>query len=443
MKEGFEAGQLGVFPDAGDTPAPSNFGGTHYDYYADEDFENERLDSADGSTTTEDLYPDPPQAPSAIPPSRSGSSMIPPNLPRPPSINSRPPSINPRPASIAPPTQPRDTPAPLPVPPPVPGESAPLSPLFTPFHDIHPIPVHNEAPQPRHEHIDVPPDGYIPTTGPDGFVQIPPAHEFLFQRNPSAPRSNGSVVEQAPSTFVGAMSPRSQHTYTAAPSVRAESVRRAPSAAGFNRPVQMPTPRMNTNLPGIERQAQRSSWSSDFYGGGQASQPPFPVPSSDSSDSIPINIQPPSRQSYASGEQVGTPSMGNNLFGPGIGAADSRGNGMSLPRRLSVNVPGSAQSAASQGAVPLGFQQPTPSTTVLDGPSPMPGAYAAPSEGPGNGYDPYAPTDPDHESESTHSSDFQTSTPDTLTTPPGQRRYHPHKPGRVKNPAAYPGYSKT
>lgn len=50
---------------------------------------------------------------------------------------------------------------------------------------------------------------------------------------------------------------------------------------------------MNTNLPGIERQAQhRSSWSSDFFGGGQPAQPPFP---SDSSEPIPINVQPPVR----------------------------------------------------------------------------------------------------------------------------------------------------
>lgn len=66
----------------------------------------------------------------------------------------------------------------------------------------------------------------------------------------------------------------------------------------------------------------------------------------------------------------------------------------------------------------------------------MPGAYAAPYEGLAEGYDPYAT--PDDESLSTHSSDYQTSTPDTLTTPPEKRRHHPHRLPRVKNPAAWP-----
>ncbi|KAJ7702949.1 hypothetical protein B0H14DRAFT_745415 [Mycena olivaceomarginata] len=197
MRAGLEAAHLGILADGGETPAPSNFGDTQaFDYFTDADFENERLDSLDdsGSGTTDDLDPHPlsPSPPSIAPPERS--AMAPPNRSRPP--------------SSAPPAPSRDTPAPLPVPPPpVPATAAaaPLSPLFTPFHDIHPIPLYNEAPHPRHEHIDIPPDGYIPSTGPDGLVQIPPAHEFT-----------GSVVE-------GVMSPRHAPSQrgNAAPSIRA------------------------------------------------------------------------------------------------------------------------------------------------------------------------------------------------------------------------------
>ncbi|KAJ7232783.1 hypothetical protein B0H12DRAFT_188412 [Mycena haematopus] len=375
MKEGFEAGRLGIFADGGGTPAPSNFGGTQtYDYYDDADFDNELLDSPGGSITTEDLYSGRPNLPSPNPP-----SIAPPRSPAVPPNHQRPPSI-------APPAQSRDTPAPLPIPPPAPA--APLSPLFRPFHDIHPIPVHNEVPHPRHEHVDVPPEGYIPTTDPDGLVRLPPAHDFTFQGESTAPRSNGSVGEEsvrAPSAFARNMSPRqhgrspSQRTH-GTPSIIAESVRRPPSNAG-SRPIQMPTPRMDTNLPGIERQAQqRSSWSSDFFGGGPPIQ--APLPSDSGSDPIPINIQSPSRQSYTSSAHIGTPSMGNKLFGPGV--ADPSGNSRPLSRP-NVDIPG-----YPFPAVPLGFQ-PSPSGT-----SPMPGAYGAPSEDAVDdraaaAYDPFAP----------------------------------------------------
>ncbi|KAJ6497800.1 hypothetical protein C8R45DRAFT_139899 [Mycena sanguinolenta] len=281
MKEGFQAGRLGIWADGGGTPAPSNFGDTQpYDYYTDADFDNELLESPNGSITPEeDLDSGPSNPPS----------------PNPPSIGAPPSLIAPgrqRPSSIAPPAQARDTPAPMPIPPPVPA----APPTFTPFHDIHPIPVHNEAPHPWHEHVIVPPEGYIPTTGPDGLVHLPPAHEFSI-----APRSNASVGEEssiAPSTFTKAMSLRGharspgQHT-DRAPSIIAENVRRVPSTVGSSHPVQMPTPRMNTDLAGIDRHAQqRSSFSSDFYGGRAPTQAPL---SGDESDPIPINIQSPVR----------------------------------------------------------------------------------------------------------------------------------------------------
>ncbi|KAJ7668478.1 hypothetical protein DFH06DRAFT_200709 [Mycena polygramma] len=410
LREGFDAGRLQGSPDGRvDAPAPSNFGDSQrYDY--DYDFDEELLNSPGSSLATEDLY-----------------SPLPPDNP-----------------SIPPPTP---SPAPLPIPPPAPPParavseaaqpSAPLSPLFVPLHDIHPTPVHNEQPHPRHEHITVPPDGFVPTTGPDDIsIQIPPPHEFITQRQPTPPRNTGSsVVEEpgmAPSAFARALPARKREQ-----SVRAESVRRPFSTAISVHPVQMPTPRTNSDLPGIERQAQqRSSWSSDFFGGGPPSQAQAPR-LSDASSPIPINIQPPSRShSHTSSGQVGTPSMGSKLFGPD--AAVPRDNTRPLSRP-SIYAPGPAPSG-SPGFAPLGFQ-PTPDHTT--GTSPMPGTYADASEFEGV-EDPLGSEEYDHlgpkdiNSLSTHSSDLQTSTPDTLTTPPQNRRPHPHKPPRVKNPAAWP-----
>ncbi|KAJ7039182.1 hypothetical protein C8F04DRAFT_1320341 [Mycena alexandri] len=155
----------------------------------------------------------------------------------------------------------------------------------------------------------------------------------------------------------------------------------------------------------------------DFYGGAPA--PVRPPLSSGSSGVIPISVQPPSRPiSHLSSGQAGTPSMGSALFGPDVPA----------PSRGSIHA------------------HPEPSARFFQpehrdgGISPMPGTYALPPEEPL--YDPFNHVD----SPSTHSSDLQTSTPDTLTTPPGQRRPHPHKPPRVKNPAAWPrdpGYERS
>ncbi|KAJ7782845.1 hypothetical protein B0H16DRAFT_1447103 [Mycena metata] len=400
MQEGIEAGrhyELGA--DA--RPAPSTFGESQYDYYDENDLYDDGLDSPGGSLASEEF----------ISP-RNGPSV----LPR---------------------THARDTPAPLPIPPPVPTAfrqpaGAPLSPLFTPFHDIHPISIHNEVPHPQHERYDVPPDGFIPSLGPDSLPQVPPPHEFLrHQLSPSPPRNaRSSVVEEpgiAPSAFARAISNNGRQTTSQrAPSARAESVRRAPStraesvgrapstraeSSGSVHPVvHMPTPRMNSDLPGIERQAQRQSFASsasDFYGGAPA--PVRPPPSNDSSSAIPISVQPPSRPiSHLSSGHVGTPSMGSALFGPDVAA----------PSRRSIHAdagPSSFQPEHRDGGI-----------------SPMPGTYALPPEDPP--YDSFNHVD----SPSTHSSDLQTSTPNTLTTPPGQRRPHPHKPPRKKNPAAWP-----
>src|ERR1700761_8952912 len=94
----------------------------------------------------------------------------------------------------------------------------------------------------------------------------------------------------------------------------------------------MPTHRMNTNLQGTERQ-HRSSFSSDFIGGGSSVQVPA---QSNSSEPIPISVLPPVKiipciampllillcflqtpESYTSLGHVGNPALGGSLFGPG------------------------------------------------------------------------------------------------------------------------------
>lgn len=201
IQEGLEAGRSHGFTEPGDGPVALNFGGSQIDdYYDDEDLGSEGLDSP--GDYTEELY----------------SPSSPPNT-----------------TSILPTTNARDTPAPIPVPPPVqPGVPATgrLSPLYVPLHDIHPTPVHNQVPHPRHENFDVPPDGYIPQSGPDSLPLVPPPHEFLRQREPSPPRNNvSSLVEEH--AFARTMSPRQPNGRGSpsqrASSVRAESVRRAPS----------------------------------------------------------------------------------------------------------------------------------------------------------------------------------------------------------------------
>jgi len=128
--------------------------------------------------------------------------------------------------------------------------------------------------------------------------------------------------------------------------------------------------------------------------------------------------------------------MGSNLFGSGVAAPRSAASPLStthFPGSAGPSDPSANPLAAGimqPGFVPLGFQE-NPNV------SPMPGAYALPAEGPAD-----ASHDPsgldEYGSPSTHSSDLQTSTPNTLTTPPETRRPHPHTLPRVKNPAAWP-----
>ncbi|KAJ6603158.1 hypothetical protein B0H10DRAFT_2079645 [Mycena sp. CBHHK59/15] len=380
LQEGLEAGRLGVLrddPAMGDVQTQSNFGGSQIDDYYDEDFESEGASLPDDYAASEELY--------WSSPPRNAASFHPTTLDAAPS---------------APPPRPRPAAAPETPPIPVP---APLSPIYVPFHDIRPIPVHNEFPHPRHEHFDVPPEGYIPQSGADSLPQVPPAHEFSRQREPATPAINGSRVAEepgvTPSAFVRAMSPHRQHDHRSpsrhSQSVRAESVHRAPSAAGSPRPVQMPVPRTSTDIPGIERQVQnpsadrRSALSSEFFGGGSPIQA---QETSASSGPIPISVLPPSRpQSYASSGQAATPSLGNNLFGPGVPVAPvigSRASPAGSMRRsplpdiyISAGSSGPANPPAigtvPPGFVPSGFQVEHPA-----GPSgsQMPGRYTPPSQ---------------------------------------------------------------
>ncbi|KAK7057465.1 hypothetical protein R3P38DRAFT_2841147 [Favolaschia claudopus] len=345
IKEGFDAGQIGSLTIGGTTVSPSRVNGTQlYDYY-------------DTATLQRPHSPD---------------HATPPDNPREPS----PPLVVPPPA--------RDTPAPLPIPipqtAPAPAPvNPPLSPLFTPFHDVHPIIVHNAVPHPQHEHVDVPPDGFIPTTGPDGVVLLPPAHEFSLPHDSSLSRGNENRMAQDP-----VVSPIPNGHKHAAPSVRAESVRRPPSIAGSShRPdrqfLQRPP---STSTSSLLRAVNESS------------------------DAISIKIHPPSRGSYASSDQIGSPSKIVNKFAPKDRRSVSQSN------RPESSVSGTTSIAY----VPLGFQ----SNSSGPAPSPMPGAYTSATEG-------FANPDVDYHSFNimprARAADHEslTSTPDTLTTPPELR----------------------
>ncbi|KZT18309.1 hypothetical protein NEOLEDRAFT_1152676 [Neolentinus lepideus HHB14362 ss-1] len=58
--------------------------------------------------------------------------------------------------------------APIPSRSPIPNQNA----------DFTPIPIHNPVPSPRHAPIVIPPDNWIPTSGGDGYIHVPPAHEM-------------------------------------------------------------------------------------------------------------------------------------------------------------------------------------------------------------------------------------------------------------------------
>ncbi|KAJ7209643.1 hypothetical protein GGX14DRAFT_452403 [Mycena pura] len=374
LQEGLEAGRLHVL--TSDDPALSQFGDSqNFDYY-DADFNSETphsprdsdasdLDDLYSPRTTTSAFPDvnDVRAPQAVP----NLSATPDPVPIPTPVST---------------TAPRAAPA-----------TTALSPIFEPFHDIHPISVHNQVPHPRHERVDVPPDGYIPSTGPepDSLPQIPPPHEFLRQ----------APIEEP---IIRAMSPQSQRVL----SVKAESIRRAPSS--------MPTHRMNTNLQGIERQ-HRSSFSSDFIGGGSSVQVPA---QSNSSEPIPISVLPPTPESYTSLGHVGNPAMGGSLFGPGAANPRSSTHGSPQPYPIAPPVNIGNASVMSPAFVPLSFD---------GGPSTMPGGYAQAGLPEGVA----SPEQNAHRKKSRSrasesGSSTSTSTTNTLTTPPeieNRRAYLP------------------
>ena len=57
---------------------------------------------------------------------------------------------------------------------------------------IHPTVIHRLTPPPRHPYVNIPPEGYIPATGLDSVIRLPPPHELSRppptpQRSPSPP----------------------------------------------------------------------------------------------------------------------------------------------------------------------------------------------------------------------------------------------------------------
>lgn len=98
-----------------------------------------------------------------------------------PDIEILPPS--PSPPVPAPP--PHITPTPIPTP-----RRSTYPDMVRPDGEIHPTPIHNIPPSPRHHHVNIPPEGFIPETGPDSVIRLPPPHEFTrpaLSRSPSPP----------------------------------------------------------------------------------------------------------------------------------------------------------------------------------------------------------------------------------------------------------------
>ncbi|KAH9899524.1 hypothetical protein C8Q73DRAFT_324970 [Cubamyces lactineus] len=74
---------------------------------------------------------------------------------------------------------------------------------------IRPKSVHNAPPSPRHADYVIPPEGYIPTMGPDNTIPIPPPHELERPASMSSMRpSNPSVVDDMPPSTSAGMNAR-------------------------------------------------------------------------------------------------------------------------------------------------------------------------------------------------------------------------------------------
>ncbi|KAI9000700.1 hypothetical protein BD414DRAFT_472481 [Trametes punicea] len=73
----------------------------------------------------------------------------------------------------------------------------------------HPAPVHNLPPSPRHTDYTIPPDGYIPTMGPDNTIPVPPPHELARPASMSSMRpSDASVADDLPTGVAPGVSAR-------------------------------------------------------------------------------------------------------------------------------------------------------------------------------------------------------------------------------------------
>ena len=52
---------------------------------------------------------------------------------------------------------------------------------------IHPIPIVNRAPSPRHPDTYIPPEGWVPEMGEDNRIRLPPPHELQRSQTPTSP----------------------------------------------------------------------------------------------------------------------------------------------------------------------------------------------------------------------------------------------------------------
>lgn len=75
--------------------------------------------------------------------------------------------------------------------------SGPLAPAQDELRYIRPTPMHNPPSSPAHADYYVPPDGYIPSLGPDNVISMPPPHELERQPSMSSvPPSSASATDE-------------------------------------------------------------------------------------------------------------------------------------------------------------------------------------------------------------------------------------------------------
>ncbi|CDO75897.1 hypothetical protein BN946_scf184523.g6 [Trametes cinnabarina] len=87
--------------------------------------------------------------------------------------------------------------------------SAPLGSASRPVDGSHWLQSTDDGASPRHTDYTLPPDGYIPTMGPDNTIPVPPPHELSRPPSVSSMRpSNASVTDDLSSTVAPGVSAR-------------------------------------------------------------------------------------------------------------------------------------------------------------------------------------------------------------------------------------------